>query len=123
MNKQTRLNREPYYRSQSTLLIPEAIFKRYFWRSPYIKIGHWALASYFASLMEDPQLEYKISFLEGTGKWKKQYQAQGQSMVRVNFYPDEQGLGEAGCDFECYRLFSLLYLRFPDADRHAGDIS
>ena len=94
MNEQTRLDQEPYYRTRSTLLIPEVYFKRYFWRSPYIKIRHWALASYFASLMEDPQLEYKISFLERTGKWKKQYQEEGQNMVRVNFYPDDRDWGK-----------------------------
>mgnify|MGYP005856904545 FL=1 len=44
--------------------------------------------------MEDPQLEYKISFLERTGKWKKQYQEKGQNMVRVNFYPDDRDWGK-----------------------------
>ncbi|PKL34063.1 MAG: hypothetical protein CVV45_05005 [Spirochaetae bacterium HGW-Spirochaetae-10] len=93
MNEQTRMDREPYYRSRSTLLIPETLFKRFFWRSPYIKIGHWALASYLSGLMNDPQLEYKLSFLETTGKWKKQYQDEGQGLVRVNFYPDDRDWG------------------------------
>jgi hypothetical protein len=93
MNEQTRLDREPYYRTRSTLLIPEEYFKRFFWRSPYIKVSHWALASYLASLMDDPQLEYKISFLERTGKWKKQYQEEGQELCRVNFYPDDRDWG------------------------------
>ena len=93
MNEQTRVDGEPYYRTRSTLLIPESYFKRYFWRSPYIKIGHWALASYFAGLMEDPQLEYKLNFLERSGKWKMQYQEEGQSLVRVNFYPDDRDWG------------------------------
>jgi len=93
MNEQTRIVHEPYYRTRSTLLIPESYFRQYFWRSPYIKIGHWALASYLASLMDDPQLEYKLSFLERSGKWKMQYQEQGQSLVRVNFYPDDRDWG------------------------------
>jgi len=93
MNEQTCVEQEPYYRSRSTLLIPESYFKRFFWRSPYIKIGHWALASYLASLMEDPQLNYKLSFLERTSKWKKQYQEGEQRLVRVNFYPDDRDWG------------------------------
>lgn len=92
MNEQSRIDREPYYRSRSTLLIPEAYFKRFFWRSPYIKVSHWALSSYLGSLMNDPGLEYKLNFLE-TGKWKKQYQDEGQSLVRVNFYPDDRDWG------------------------------
>lgn len=93
MNEQTRIDREPYYRTRSTLLIPKEYFKRFFWRSPYIKVSHWALASYLASLMDDPQLEYKISLLAKTGKWKKQYQDEGQELCRVNFYPDDRDWG------------------------------
>ncbi len=93
MNEQTRIDREPYYRTRSTLLIPKEYFKRFFWRSPYIKVSHWALASYLASLMDDPQLEYKISLLEKTGKWKRQYQDEGQELCRVNFYPDDRDWG------------------------------
>jgi len=93
MNEQTCVEKEPYYRSRSTLLIPESYFKRFFWRSPYIKVSHWALASYLASLMDDPQLDYKLSFLERTYKWKKQYQEGEQNLVRVNFYPDDRDWG------------------------------
>jgi len=93
MNEQTRVDREPYYRSRSTLLIPESCFKRFFWRSPYIKVGQWALGGFLAILMDDPRLDYKLSFLERTGKWKKQYQEEGQGLVRVNFYPDDRDWG------------------------------
>ncbi|KAB2934597.1 MAG: DUF1564 family protein [Leptonema illini] len=93
MNEQTRADREPYYRTRSTLLIPDCYFKQYFWRSPYIKIGHWALSSYLSGLMDDPLLEYKLSFLESSGKWKKQYQEEGQELQRVNFYPDDRDWG------------------------------
>lgn len=93
MNEQTRIEREPYYRSRSTLLIPESYFKRYFWRSPYIKIGHLTLGAFLSTLMDDPQLEYKLSYLERTGKWKKQYQEEGQNLCRVNFYPDDRDWG------------------------------
>ena len=93
MNEQTRVDWEPYYRSRSTLLIPESYFKRYFWRSPYIKVGHLALGAYLSILMNDPQLEYKLSCLERTGKWKKQYQEEGQDLCRVNFYPDDRDWG------------------------------
>lgn len=93
MNEQTRMDREPYYRSRSTLLIPETLFKRFFWRSPYIKVGQWALGGFLSILMDDPALEYKLSFLERTGKWKKQYQEEGQELCRVNFYPDDRDWG------------------------------
>ena len=93
MNEQARIEREPYYRTRSTLLIPESYFKRYFWRSPYIKVGQWALGGFLAILMDDPKLEYKLSFLERTGKWKKQYQEEGQDLCRVNFYPDDRDWG------------------------------
>jgi hypothetical protein len=93
MNEQTCVDGEPYYRSRSTLLIPEVYFKRFFWRSPYIKISHWALGAYLASLMDDPGLDFKLGFLERTGKWKKQYQDEGQNLVRVNFYPDDRDWG------------------------------
>lgn len=33
-------------------------------------------------------IEYKLSVLQ-SGKWKKVYQAEGQGLVRVNFYPHE----------------------------------
>jgi len=93
MNEQTRMDREPYFRSRSTLLIPDSYFKQYFWRSPYIKIGHWALGGYLGLLMDDPRLHYKLSFLERSGKWKKQYQEEGQELHRVNFYPDDRDWG------------------------------
>lgn len=93
MHEQTRIDREPYYRTRSTLLIPESYFRRYFWRSPYIKVGHLALGAYLSMLMNDPRLEYKLSFLERTGKWKKQYQDEGQNLCRVNFYPDDRDWG------------------------------
>mgnify|MGYP000870058244 CR=1 FL=1 len=93
MNEQSRVDKEPYYRSRSTLLIPEAYFRQFFWRSPYIKIGHWPIASFLGTLMDDPRLHYKISFLERSYKWKKQYQEEGQRLVRVNFYPDDRDWG------------------------------
>lgn len=93
MTEQIRTDRQPNYYSRSTLLIPEALFRRFFWRSPYIKIGDWPLTSFLHSLMNDPHLEYKLSFLKTTGKWKKQYQGPGQKLIRVNFYPDERDWG------------------------------
>ncbi len=42
--------------------------------------------------MDDPLLEYKLSFLE-SGKWKKQHQMEGQELRRVNFYPDDRDWG------------------------------
>jgi hypothetical protein len=92
MDEQSRVNYEPHDRSRSTLLIPMVYYRRYFWRSPCIKIGDWPLAVYLSALMSDPQLEYKLRFLR-SGKWKKQYQAEGQNLVRVNFYPDDRDWG------------------------------
>lgn len=52
MNEQTRTDREPYYRTRSTLMIPESYFKRFFWRSPYIKVEDWYSMCYiFVYLM------------------------------------------------------------------------
>lgn len=93
MDEQNRVDREPYYRTRSTLLIPEEYFKRFFWRSPYVKVEHWTLGAYLGMLMDDPLLDYKLRFLEKTGKWKKQYQEEGQGLVRVNFYPDDRDWG------------------------------
>jgi hypothetical protein len=93
MKEQNRIEREPYYRLRSTLLIPESYFKKYFWRSPYIKIGHLPLTDFLSMLMNDPLLEFKLSFLERTGKWRKQYQNEGQNLCRVNFYPYERDWG------------------------------
>ncbi len=47
------------------------------------------LASYFQCLLDDPLLDDKLSFLMGR-KWKKEYQAAGQDLRRVNFYPEER---------------------------------
>ena len=92
MNEQTQAIHEPYYRSRSTLLIPEAYFKQFFWRSPYIKVGDWTLCAYLSILLEDPMLEYKLSFLTSK-RWKKVYQGEGQELHRVNFYPDDRDWG------------------------------
>lgn len=43
--------------------------------------------------MNDPGLDYKLGFLERTGKWKKKYQEGEQNLVRVNFYPDDRDWG------------------------------
>lgn len=93
MNEQSRTEREPYYRTRSTLLIPDEHFKRFFWRSPYIKVEDWALGAFLSILMDDPALEYKLSFIARSGKWKKQYQDEGQELHRVNFYPDDRDWG------------------------------
>lgn len=58
-----------------------------------MKVEHWALGAYLGMLMDDPLLDYKLRFLEKTGKWKKQYQEEGQGLVRVNFYPDDRDWG------------------------------
>jgi hypothetical protein len=93
LSEQTLIDQEPYYRSRSTLLVPKVYFDMFFWRSPYIKIDQWPLAGFLSMLMNDPQLDYKVSRLERTFKWKKQYQEAGQELVRVNFYPDDRDWG------------------------------
>jgi hypothetical protein len=118
--------REPYYSTRSTLLIPESYYKRYFWRSPYIKIGHWPLTTYFTSLMNDPLLEYKLSFLEKRGKWKKQYQESGQNLVRVNFYPSDRDWGRLSAISNatgysrCYIFVFLLLIAMGEISLHYG---
>ena len=113
MNEQLRVDREPYYRTRSTLLIPDEYFKRFFWRSPYIKVENWALAAYLGILMDDPALEYKLSFIERSGKWKKQYQDDGQELHRVNFYPDDRDWGRLSAISNATgysRCFIFVYL-------------
>jgi hypothetical protein len=51
------------------------------------------LAAFLGMLMNDRALYYKLGFLERTRKWKKQYQREGQKLVRVNFYPDDRDWG------------------------------
>lgn len=117
MNEQSRTEREPYYRTRSTLLIPDEYFKRFFWRSPYIKIQDWTLGAFLGILMDDPALEYKLSFIARSGKWKKQYQEAGQKLHRVNFYPDDRDWGRLsgisnGTGYSRCYIFVFLMLIF-----------
>ncbi len=90
MSKQIRVNGEPYTGSRSTLLIPGSFYERFFnGYVRFIKVRNLPLASYFQHLLDDPLLEYKLSFLK-SHKWKKVYQSAGQDLRRVNFYPDER---------------------------------
>ncbi len=89
MSEQLRVVPERYSASRSTLLIPHCYVRQFFGKGPYKKVGDLPLASYLARLLEDPLLNYKLSFLKPQ-KWKKEYQEEGQELQRVNFYPDER---------------------------------
>ncbi len=87
MKEQIRVMGEPYSRSRSTLLIPGSYHEQFF--NKYRKVRNLPLSLYLHRLLNDPLLDFKLSFLK-VQKWKKQYQADGQDLRRVNFYPDER---------------------------------
>ncbi len=78
---------EPFSSSRSTLLIPGSYHERFF--NSFRKVRNLPLSFYLQRLLDDSLLEYKLSFLKAR-KWKKEYQAEGQDLRRVNFYPDER---------------------------------
>lgn len=92
MNEQKRVIPEPYHLSRSTLLVPGSYFEKFFSPGPYKKVGRLPLSWYLSRLMDDPMLDFKLSFLKPR-KWKKEYQGEGQDLRRVNFYPDERDWG------------------------------
>jgi hypothetical protein len=87
--------RAPSQSSQSTLLVGDYFFKKYMVPRSLKGI---VLASYLHKLLEDPQLEYKLSLLKPK-KWKKHYQDEGQDLVPLYFFPDE-------CDWARLSLIS-----------------
>ncbi len=101
----------PYY-GRSTLLIPEEYYERYIRNK---RIGRIGVTYFVRNLLNDPQRDYKLSFLK-TRKWKKQYQDPGQALVRVNFYPHEDDwarlslLSNATGFSRCYIFIYLMLL-------------
>ncbi len=90
MKEQIREIGEPFSSSRSTLLIPGSYYERFF--SGYVryrKVRNLPLSFYLQCLLDDPLLYHKLSFIKAP-KWKKVYQAPGQDLRRVNFYPDER---------------------------------
>ncbi len=87
MKEQIREIGESFSSSRSTLLIPGSYHERFF--SRYRKVRNLPLSFYLQRLLDDPLLHHKLSFLKAP-KWKKVYQAEGQDLRRVNFYPDER---------------------------------
>jgi len=71
--------------SQSTLLVGDHYNKMYMLPR---SIKGQRLADYLHKLLEDPLLEHKLSLLKPK-KWKKHYQAEGQDLTALYFYPDE----------------------------------
>lgn len=107
---------EPYSSSRSTLLIPERYFKRFFSPGSYKKVGDVPLSWYLARLLEDPLLDYKLSFLKPS-TWKKGYQTEGQNLCRVNFYPDEKDWGRLSAISQATgfsRCYIFVYLMLID---------
>ncbi len=87
MKEQVRFIGESFSNSRSTLLIPGFYYEKFF--SRYRKVRNLPLTFYLQRLMDDPLLNHKLSFIKAP-KWKKVYQAPGQDLRRVNFYPDER---------------------------------
>ncbi len=101
----------PYY-GRSTLLIPEDYFNRFIRNK---RIGRIGIVYFVRQLLNDPQRDYKLSFLNSR-KWKKKYQEKGQRLVRVNFYPHEDDwarlsvLSNATGFSRCYIFVYLMLL-------------
>ncbi len=90
MSEQIRVIGEPFRGSRSTLLVPGSFYERFFiGYIRFIKVRNLPLSFYFQRLLDDPLLDYKLSFLKAR-KWKKEYQAAGQDLRRINFYPEER---------------------------------
>ncbi len=74
------------------------------------------MAVYLHRLLADPELEVKLKWLK-SDKWKKQYQAPGQGLVPVYFYPDEcdwAKLGMISYATGFSRCFIFIYLMMLD---------
>jgi len=113
--------REPAKPSQSTLLVGNYFYKKYM--EPRLLKGK-ALSFYLHKLLEDPDLEYKLSLLKPK-KWKKHYQDEGQDLNSLYFYPDEcdwarlsiisNGTGFSRCYIFVYlMLLNFGILKLPD---------
>ncbi len=72
------------------------------------------LAAYLHRLLNDPLAETKIALFK-SDKWKKQYQAAGQNLIRVNFLSFRGGLGGAVSSFFQLRVIKMLCFYNPDA--------
>ncbi len=107
--------------NQSTLLISLLLFRKF----PFLSnLKGRVLSEYLNFLLSDPDLFKKIGLLK-SGKWKKQYQVEGQGLVPVFFYPGEadwaylsilsNGTGFSRCYIFVYLLlFDLGVLKLPD---------
>jgi hypothetical protein len=106
--------------SQSTFLIGDRFYKMYM--LPRLLKGK-RLTHYLHKLLEDPQLEHKLSLLKPK-KWKKHYQEEGQDLNALYFYPDEcdwarlsiisNGTGFSRCYIFVYlMLLDLEVLKVP----------
>jgi hypothetical protein len=105
---------EPRKSSQSTFLVGNYIHKMYM--MPGLLKGK-RLAYYLQKLLEDPDLEYKLSRLKPK-KWKKHYQDDEQDLVPMYFYPDECDwarlsiISNATGFSRCYIFVYLMLLDF-----------
>ncbi len=107
---------EPIAASRSTLLIPQTYLSQFFNPGPHKKVGDLPLAWYLSKLLNDPLLEFKLSFLKPR-RWKKEYQDGGQNLVRVNFYPDERDWGRLSAISNAMgfsRCYIFVYLMLID---------
>jgi hypothetical protein len=82
----SRMPEKPGVSGKSTLLIATSLYSGNL--LPGLLKGK-SLREYFHFLLNDPDLEYKLSFL-APKKWKKHYQDEGQDLRAVRFFPFEE---------------------------------
>ena len=111
--KQERRIYFPHIDTRSTFLVPEYFYDVYIKAG---KIGKIGVAFYLHQLLNDSNLEYKLSFLKPR-RWKMHYQQKGQDLHRVNFYPHEldwahlSAISSATGFSRCYIFVFLMLLQ------------
>lgn len=121
--------KKPLRPTQSTLLIS----RRYLEEIKFVRsLSGKNLTGYLSRLMNDPDLAWKIKFLQSR-KWKKQYQKGGQDLQKVFFYPEEDdwarlsalsnGTGFSRCYvFVFLMLVDLGLIQLPTKNRTQKNI-
>jgi hypothetical protein len=113
---QERQPAEPDISSRATFLIPARYYDAYIMKS---WIGKMGLKYSLHRLLSDPDLEQKVALLKPQ-RWRKHYQAEGQDLQRMNFYPDESDwahlsiLSNATGFSRCYIFVFLMLLNGGD---------
>jgi hypothetical protein len=86
MNIHIRLPEKQVIAGKSTLLVGKSLYSYFSGKN---RIKGLSIRKYFHFLLNDPDLEYKLSFLVPK-KWKKHYQDEGQDLQVIRFIPIEE---------------------------------